>query len=420
MTRAQRQAYRNSLTPEKYEALQSIWWLHAHPHQDEPKGQWRQWVLLAGRGAGKTRAGAEWVNQLASRGLVQRIGLIGETMHDAANVMIEGQSGLMSPLLPNMRPDFVKSRRKLFWDSGTTGDVISADDPEQLRGPQFDLIWADEFAKWRRADMALDMAQMTLRLGTHPRMLVTTTPRPVSALKRLLALPSTVTTRATTFDNAQYLAPSYLEQMQAMYGGTRLGRQELMADMLSDPDDAMWQRGWIDAGRVTAAPALKRVVVAVDPPVTSGARADRCGIIVAGHCAKGEIYVLHDASVQGLTPAGWAEAVRRAAETHEAGAIIAETNQGGELISGLLRQVCGERRVVRVHARSDKQTRAEMVSVAYEKGQAHHVGTFAALEDEMCLFGSRDYSASPDRVDALVWAVRDLMGQGREPKVREL
>lgn len=418
---SKRERFLDGLEAGDFEKLLRRWRLWSHVYQDPPDGEWALWLMVGGRGAGKTKAGAEWINCEVASGQVRRVGLIGETLHDARSVMVEGISGLLSPVDPAMRPAFDPSLRRLRWKNGTIGEIFSAEDPEQLRGPELDLVWADEFAKWRKPQDVFDMAQMCLRAGEKPRMLITTTPRKRKALMALLDDPANARTKAPTHANSANLSKRFLKQITARYGGTRLGRQELMADILEDDDSALWRRDWIDAGRVHAAPELRRIVVAVDPPVTSGLRSDACGIVAAGRCAAGEIYVLADRTVQGLSPAGWALAVQHAVEAHCADTIVAETNQGGELISALLRQAgAGGVRVKPVQAVLAKAARAGPVAGLYEQGHVHHVGSLPALEDEMCLFGGVEQgSASPDRVDALVWAVNALMPapEGR-PRVR--
>ena len=365
---------------------------------------------MGGRGAGKTRTGAEWVNAQASSGKAMRIGLIGATLREVRNVMIDGDSGLLNTSFPAERPVFERYAGRLKWANGAVGEIYSATRASTLRGPQFDLIWADEFAKWREAQAAFDMAQMGLRLGETPRMLVTTTPARGAHMRALMADDAAVKTHAPTQANAWRLAPGFVDELERRYGASALGRQEIGGEMLEDDDTALFRRAWIDAARVRAAPELERVVVGVDPPVSSGGKADACGIVVAGRAADGDIYVLADATVQGLTPAGWAKRVARALSLHEADAVVVETNQGGELVSDLLKKTAeGEARVTAVQARKDKRTRAEPVALMYETGRVHHVGSFPDLEDEMCLFGGADGGgASPDRVDALVWAVSAL------------
>ena len=385
-----------------------LWRFWSHVYQDPPHGEWLTWLMLAGRGAGKTRAGAEWVNAEASSGRAMRIGIIGETMHDARAVMVEGKSGILAPMRADMRPEFRPATRRLTWESGAVAELFSAEDPDQLRGPEFDLVWADEFAKWRRPGHAFDMVQMGLRVGARPRMLMTTTPRNIPELKMVMAEATTVLTRAVTADNAQHLSPSFLTLVQTRYGGSRLGRQELMGEILQDDERALWRRSWIDAGRVEAAPPLARVVVAVDPPVTAGARSDACGIVVAGRDAAGQVFVLADRTVQGVSPAKWAHRAAQAVAAYEAGAIVVEVNQGGDLVRDLMREACPSVPVRTTRASQSKRVRAEPVAVLYEQGRVHHVGSMPALEDEMCLFGSDSQQGSPDRVDALVWAVNDL------------
>ncbi len=400
--------------------LLTDWAFWRREDQTPPDGDWSIWLFLGGRGAGKTRAGAEWVNAEASSGRAMRIGLIGETMQDARAVMVEGASGLMRPADPAMAPRCEPSKRRLTWASGAVAEWFSAEDPEQLRGPQFDLVWADEFAKWRRPRETFDMAQFALRLGARPRMLLTTTPRNVAALKALLDDPAVAVTRAATTANAANLPASFLERVERLYGGSRLGRQELEAELLQDDERALWRRRWIDAARVRAAGDLVRVVVAVDPPVTSGPRADACGVVVAGLGRDGDVYVLADRTVEGLSPMGWALKVRAAARDFAAARVVVETNQGGELVSELLTRVGGDAlRVAPVRAGASKRARAEPVATLYEQGRVRHVGSLPMLEDEMCLFGSDAMKGSPDRVDALVWAVSDLVGAGwAEPRVR--
>ncbi len=399
------------------------WPFLAHAAQLPPEDDWRVWLFMGGRGAGKTRAGAEWVNALAARGAAMRIGLIGATLHETRSVMVEGASGILRPADPAMRPRYARSTRRLTWPSGAVAEILSAERPATLRGPQFDLVWADEYAKWRHPDAAFDIVQMGLRLGARPRMLVTTTPNRTPALRKLLGDPATALTHAATGTNAVWLSPQFMRDLNAMFGGTALGRQEIGGELLQDAEDAMFRRAWIDAARVGVAPDLKRIVVAVDPPVSHGPRADACGIVVAGRARDGEIYVLADRTVQGLSPDGWAKRVMQAADAYEADAVLVETNQGGDVLRGMLANAGGGRmRVTPLHAQDSKRLRAGPVSQLYEQGRVHHVGALNALEDELCLFGSKDAgSKSQDRVDALVWAVNDLAPVvAMEPKVRGL
>jgi len=403
------------------------WENFARPDQLPPKGDWTLWLYLGGRGAGKTRAGAEWVKALAlgkgGEAPLERIALVGETLADVRDVMVEGPSGLLCLHKPSERPSFSFSARKLAWPNGARALIFSAEDPESLRGPQFHAAWGDELAKWKYAESVFDMLQFGLRLGTRPRQLMTTTPRNIPLLKRLMTAPGTALTRATTAMNEANLAPTFLEAVVGRYRGTRLGRQELDAELIADREDALWRRADIEKARVLEAPELLRVVVAVDPPATSGPEADACGLVAAGRGAGGEAYVLADATARGLTPAGWA--ARAVALFHELAAdrLVAEANQGGEMVAAVIRQEDAEVPLQLVHASRGKRARAEPVAALYERGRVHHVGALPDLEDEMCDFGLGGLSSgrSPDRVDALVWALSALMLSARgEARVRGL
>lgn len=378
---------------------------------------WRTWLLMGGRGAGKTRAGAEWLRAKAlgepPLGAIRarRIALIGQTIGDVRSVMVEGVSGLLAVHRDNERPRFEPSRKLLTWPNGTIAQIFSADEPDSLRGPQFDTAWCDELAKFRHADATWDMLQFALRLGDLPQVVVTTTPRATPLLKRLLDDPSTVLSRGRTDDNAANLSDAFLTTVRARYGGTWLGRQELDGALLEDREDALWQRTWFDARRVTAAPQLERVVVAVDPPVTSGVKSDACGIIVAGRGADGRAYVLDDQTRRGVKPLTWARAAIAAYHAHEADALVAEVNQGGDLVATVMAQADPSVPVRSVRATRGKWVRAEPIAALYAQGRVSHVGAFAELEDQMCDFGPDGLSGgrSPDRVDALVWCLTSLM-----------
>jgi phage terminase large subunit-like protein len=428
-----------ALSAEEAEFLQHDWQLWARDDQLPPPhsqcgalpaaAPWTTWLILGGRGAGKTRAGAEWVRGLAlgkppfASAPVERIALIGETLTDARAVMIDGPSGLLAIHPPAERPFYNASRRELTWPNGAMARLFSADDPESLRGPQFGAAWADELAKWRYAEAAWDMLQFCLRLGDHPRQVVTTTPRPIPLLKRIIADPRTAISRARTQANAANLAPSFLGAIVARYQGTRLGRQELDGELIEDRPDALWRRGDIERARMDKAPLLARIVVAVDPPVTSGARADACGIVACGRADDGRAYVLADATVQGASPLDWARAATRLYESLEADCIVAEVNQGGELVAQMLRQVSPAAPVRMVRATRGKFLRAEPVAALYERGLVVHAGIWPELEDQMCDFGPGGLSngRSPDRLDALVWALTELMLQERAiPRIRRV
>jgi phage terminase large subunit-like protein len=389
-------------------------------------GDWRIWLFLGGRGAGKTRAGAEWVAGRVAQAGAARIGLIGATMRDARAVMVEGESGLLNVVEGLV---FEPSNNRLLWPPDAGGaralaTLLSAEEPDSLRGHQFDCVWGDEFAKWRDPQGALDMALMAMRLGGDPRMLLTTTPRNVPALKALMAAPDVAVTVSRTADNAANLAAGFYESMLARYGASSLGRQELDAELIEDHDGALWKREWIERARVRSPdlPALERIVVAVDPP--AGCAGDECGIVVAGRAGQ-DGYVLADRSAGALTPAGWAARVMQACADFEADAVIAEANQGGEMVRSVLQQAGAAAEagvaVRLVHATRGKLTRAAPAAALYEAGRVHHNGGFAELEDQMCHYDGSMSAKSPDRMDALVWALADLFGARRaDPRIRKL
>lgn len=390
---------------------------------------WRVWLVMGGRGAGKTRAGAEWVRAKAlglhPTGAVpaRRIALVGETMADVRRVMVEGVSGLLSVHTRHQRPRFEPSKGQLVWPSGAIAQIFSAEDPDGLRGPQFDAAWCDEVAKWRHPQKTWDMLQFALRLGSCPQMVATTTPRPIPLLKKLLSDSGTVVTRAATADNADNLAPTFIEEMTRRYAGTALGRQELNGELVDDTSGALWRRDWIDAHRVARAPELTAIVVAVDPPVTATAQSDACGIVVAGLGPDGRAYVIDDRTLQGREPQVWARAAVAAYHDYMADRVVAEINQGGDLVVTVLRQIDESVAVRTVRATRGKWLRAEPIAALYAEGRVAHAGTFAALEDQMCVFGADGLARgrSPDRLDALVWALTDLMvGASGRPGVRRL
>ncbi|MBR0558425.1 DNA-packaging protein [Ciceribacter sp. L1K23] len=399
------------------------WRVLARDSQRPPDGDWRHWLLMGGRGSGKTRAGAEWVQAMASAGRRSdlRIALVAETLGDAREVMIDGLSGICK-VAGTAAPEVEITRRRLVWPNGAVAQIFSSEDPESLRGPQFHLAWCDEIGKWKYAEDTFDMLQFGLRLGDAPRLVATTTPRPVPLIRRLVKDAGTVTTRISTLSNAPHLAPGFIAAMQARYGGSRLGRQELMGELIEDREDALWRRDRLEAIRVRQHGALRRIVVAVDPPAGAGA-ASCCGIVVAGIEETGRAVVLADCSVEGKSPAGWAGAVVRAFRRFEADRVVAEVNQGGDMVAATLASVEAALPVTMVRATRGKYLRAEPVAALYEQGRVVHAGAFAELEDQMCDFGPDGLSSgrSPDRLDALVWALTALMLTGRgEPRVRGL
>lgn len=424
-----------SLSARDIETLLRAWDLHARDDQWPPErahggGPWTVWLVMGGRGAGKTRTGAEWVRGLAlglpgfSAKPVGRIALVGETAADVRDVMIEGVSGLLAIHARDERPLWEPSRRRLAWPNGAMAQAFSAENPESLRGPQFECAWLDELAKWRYAEETFDMLQFGLRLGDHPRQVVTTTPRPAPLLKRLLADPKTAVSRAATSANADHLAADFLHRIVQRYAGTRLGRQELEGEIVEERADALWTRDMLEACRRDRAPPLRRIVVAIDPPASSHARADACGIVAAGIDANDDIYVLEDASLSAARPAKWARAAIMLYRKHEADDLVAEVNQGGDMVAAVIGEADPQIPVRQVRATRGKYLRAAPVAQLYEQGRVRHVGAFPALEDEMCAFGpgGLDGGRSPDRLDALVWAIAALAfgKEPGEPKVRRI
>ncbi|HZK91152.1 MAG TPA: terminase family protein [Stellaceae bacterium] len=376
-----------------------------------PPGDWRVWLLLAGRGFGKTRTGAELVRTRVASRAARRIALVTPTAADARDVMVEGESGLLAISARRDRPTYEPSKRRLTWPNGAVAMTYSADEPDRLRGPQHDFAWYDELAAWRYPE-AWDMLMFSLRLGSDPRAVVTTTPRPTRLIKTLVADPKVVVTRGSTSQNRDNLAPAFLDQIVRRYEGTRLGRQELEAEILEDVPGAMWGRAVIEGTRLTRLPELARIVVAIDPAAGSGEQSDETGIVVAGKDTGGQGYVLADVSGR-YAPTEWAKAAIAAYRAHDADRVVAEVNNGGEMVEATLRVVDPNVPFTAVHAARGKVARAEPVAALYEQGRVHHLGAFPALEDQMCGFvHDFDRAAagySPDRVDALVWALTELL-----------
>jgi len=393
-------------TPEKLKKLEYAWWFNAREKQELPGGLWRIWLILAGRGFGKTRTGAETIREQVDKGNAKRIALVAPTSADARDVMIEGESGILSVCPEWNRPTYEPSKRRLTWPNGAIATAYSADEPERLRGPQHDFAWCDELAAWRYPE-AWDMLQFGLRLGDDPRAIVTTTPKPTVLVKELVRNPNTRMTKGSTYENKSNLADAFFEAIIGKYEGTRLGRQELNAEILDDNPDALWQRKDIDDHRVSSIPELIRIVVGVDPAATSKSGSDDTGIVVAGIDKRSHGYVLGDYTCH-TTPQKWAQEVIAAYHKHSADRIVGETNNGGEMVEHTLRTVDPGIPFKAVHASRGKQTRAEPISAYYEQGRIHHVGSFPALEDQMCDWVP-GVSDSPDRVDALVWALTELL-----------
>ncbi|MFC7499863.1 DNA-packaging protein [Enterovirga sp. GCM10030262] len=403
----------------------------AHKGQIEPVAEgWRTWLMLAGRGYGKTRAGAEWITRLATqRRKPVRIALVGATVDEVRKVMIEGESGLLAVARGRRAPTWEPSLQRLRWPGGSEAHIYSGENPDGLRGPQHHFAWCDELAKWARPDAAWDNLQMGLRLGMRPRALVTTTPRPIAILKRIGAEPRTVTTRGRMEDNVT-LPDDFVAAMAETYGGTRLGRQELDGELIEDVEGALWSRALIERSRTdplldplpqAGEGTLTRIVIGVDPPAS--ASGDACGIVAVGLGRDGIGYVLGDHSVRGLSPEGWARAVARAADLWEADRVVAEKNMGGDMVESVLNGAQVHMPVKLVSASRGKTARAEPVAALFEKGRARFAGAFPELEDELAgLTSGGGYEGpgrSPDRADAMVWALTELMlGKARaEPRV---
>ena len=422
-----------SLDPETLAFILSDWQLWARDDQLPPATtaageDWRVWLILGGRGAGKTRSGAEWVRAKAlgipplGETPARRIALVGETLGDVRRVMIEGVSGLLAIHREDERPALEVSKSQLVWPNGAVAQMFSAEDPDSLRGPQFDAAWCDELAKWRRPEETWDMLQFGLRLGASPAVAVTTTPRPLPLLKTIMSDPATVITRAATTANAAHQAPDYIAEMARRNAGTPQGRQELLGEIVDEQSGSLWRRDWIERHRVKDCPELYSIVVAVDPPVTATATSDACGIVVAGLAADGRAYIAADRSLQGREPTVWARAAVRAYREFMADRVVAEVNQGGDLVIAVLRQIDEAVAVRTVRATRGKWLRAEPVAALYAEGRIAHVGVHATLEEQMLAFGADGLARgrSPDRVDALVWALTDLMIDRATPAIRQL
>lgn len=395
-------------------AFESRWIEIAHPAQLPPDGPWSTWLFQGGRGAGKTRAGAEWLaaRAQAAPGI---FALVGPTQHDVREVMVDGPSGVRN--LPGReRPWFERSRRRLLWSNGSVAYAFSAEEPERLRGPQFEAAWADEFCIWPKPSETLAILRMGLRRGAAPQLVVTTTPKPLPALRVLRAEASCVTTQAATIVNAAHLAPSFLDGLAALYGGTRLAAQELEGRLL-DGDGALWRVEDIERARGGAPRVFDRVVVGVDPP--AGHTGSACGIVVAARAGP-NAYVLADRSALGLSPLGWASRACEAAREFGATEIVAEANQGGDMVRATLAQAGAPCAVRLVHASRGKRARAEPIAALYEQRRVTHCDAFVALEEELLALGVSESEGLLDRADALVWALTALMtGPLREgPRIR--
>jgi predicted phage terminase large subunit-like protein len=398
----------NSLTEKELQHLHYDWELWARPKQLEPPGDdWIHWLVLAGRGYGKTRQGAEWVTDKIEKGTYNRFHVVGPTAADVRDTMVEGPSGLLAVSRPWNRASYFPTRRQVIWESGAKAICFSADEPERLRGPQCEAAWADELCAWRYLEEAWMQLMLGLRLGKNPRSVITTTPKPSRLLRDLIDDPKVVYVKGSTFENLDNLAPAFTNEITKAYDGKRIGDQELYAEILDDAPGALWKHDTIDEYRVEKAPPLVKVVVGVDPSVTFSESADETGIIIAGLDAKGHAYVLDDVSGK-MKVDEWASKVGRMYHRYLADYVIAEKNQGGDMVTHTIQVADPTVSVKLVHASKAKVTRAEPVAQAYTGGLVHHVGTFHLLEQQMCEWEAGD-PESPDRLDALVWALTELV-----------
>jgi phage terminase large subunit-like protein len=400
------------LSDEDYENLIYDWSMWARPDQRAPESDWIYWLILAGRGAGKTRVGAEVVRAWAKD--CTYVNMIGPTQDDVREVMVEGESGILNICPSAERPRFSAASQRLDWPNGSVSLLFSAEEPDRLRGKQHTKLWMDELAAWRRPE-TFDQAAFGLRLGPRPQAILTTTPRPSRLIKSLLADKDTIVTRATTFDNKLFLPRGFLDRIISRYEGRSIGRQELMAEIIEEAPGALWTRELLDRQRLSADGVYdyNLIVIGVDPPARSGSKADECGIVVVGKRSNGEIHVLADLTSQGETPGQWGARVGAAYRRYKANRIVAEINNGGDMVVEVLRQAEPNLPVRKVTATRGKFLRAEPVATAYERGLVSHLGLFQALEDQLCTltpdFDSRSAGFSPDRADALVWAISNLI-----------
>ena len=404
-------AYQRSLPAWEAAELKYFWSLHSRDSQLPPDGDWDSWLILAGRGFGKTRTGAEWVRAQVESRKASRVALVARSLPEAQSVMIEGESGIIAACPPWNKPTYEPSKRKLTWPNGPFALVFSSHEPDQLRGPQFDAAWCDEMAAWEYPEQTWDNLSFALRLGRHPRSVVTTTPKPIELIRSLPNRSGVHVTRGSTYDNQDNLPPAFMNGLIEQYDGTRLGRQEIHAELIDEDEDALWKREWIEDARIRTSPRMSRIVVAVDPALSTKPTSSETGIIVAGaDRGRKEAYVLADESAR-LTPNSWALRVIHLYDKFNASMIIVEDNAGGQMVKTTLNNAVERNLPIRtVRARSGKFVRAEPVASLYEQGRVHHVGRFPTLEDQMCTWTpDLGPSHSPDRADALVYAITNLV-----------
>ena len=408
----QRAAVLADLTGDNLNRLTFDWKFWARPDQIAPPPPWRTWLLLGGRGSGKTRSSAEWVRDEVENGRRRSIGIIGPTADTLRRDVVQGPSGLIEISPPWCKPVHEPSQRRVIWPNGAVAHLLSSEEPNRIRGPNLDGFWGDELTSWANAEDCWDNLQFALRIsgpkGDAPAGVVSTTPKRHALLKTVLADPDTVVTRSRTFDNAANLDPRTLAYLQRRYGGTSIGRQELDAELLEDVDGALWNRTMLDSCRTDFVPDLRRLVVAIDPAGGAHRKSDETGIVAAGVGYGDRAFVLADASGK-YSPDGWARTAVGLYHALHADLIVAESNFGGSMVESTIRTVDPNVPIRLVHASRGKAVRAEPVVSMYEQGRVHHVGLFPTLEDQLCGWDPNVNGPSPDRLDALVWAITDLM-----------
>lgn len=409
-----------SLTQAQLQTILRDWRFWARPEQLPPQLKWRTWAFLGGRGAGKTRAASEWVVEMAELGNAENIALIGPTYQDARDVMVEGHSGILNVAHEDFRPVFEPSNRRLVWPNGAKAYLYSAEAPQSLRGPQFDLAWGDEFAAWIDGDAVLDLLRPALRIGENPRLMLTTTPRPVPWVKALFEDPNCIVRHSSSMANRANLADGVIEELEQRWAGSIWARQELLGELIEDPEGALWNREDIKNARKISMPeTYDEIVVAIDPPASHHEKSDTCGIIVAGRFDNIAV-VLDDLSIQGKSPDEWARIAADAYELYGANRIIAEANQGGEMVRTIISLHAPKALVTLKYAQKSKRMRAEPINLLYRQGRIGHANHMPHLEDEMCRFGAQGFKKSPDRLDALVWALTHLLINNSDPRARSL
>jgi len=414
-----RKAVLGGLKKEQLDGLQYDWRFWARPKQLPPSIDFNTWLILAGRGWGKTRTGAEWLREQVEKKGKRRLALVGATAADARDIMVEGESGILAVSPSWFRPIYQPSKRRLKWPNGAVATVFSADKPDRLRGPSHDCAWADELAAWRDPE-AWDMLMLTLRIGQKvAQVAVTTTPKPLPHIKNLIGKQGVTITKGTTYENLANLSPRFREEILAAYEGTRLGRQEINAELLDDAPGSLWKRTQIDQFRVKRSPDLVKVVIGVDPESSSGDQSAETGIVACGAGVDKHGYLIEDATIRG-TPAVWGHRVVSTFYKMKANYVVAEANNGGEMVAHVIKTIDANVPVKMVYASRGKYTRAEPVASMAEKGEMHHVGWYPELEDQLCQWTPGTSEKSPDRLDAYVWGMTELFITGVQGGPRRL